>query len=386
MQKKVYLGLVLSLTSLAVAAGSNDSPTFALVGLALLVLLIVYRELFEVQAEPVELDSTPSEELASKDLSYINDVFNMSYLQVTEIHNDVSHVQSIVQSASQQLNESLSGLSGASADQRTVVGELLTELVQLAGSDNKGQSLSEYSNVSDDLVGGLVEALQEIHGASSVVSERFNNMLQILETVESLVGEIGNINAQTNLLALNAAIEAARAGEAGRGFAVVADEVRNLSRRTGTFSEEIGNHVAQLNEAIGSVTETVETVIGFDLDSQLTANQKIKDMWQEVIHLASQANSRTEKVTTVATQIDELIGQGVTQLQFEDITTQQLSQVFKRLDAVKTVMQDALSYTTHNNPDDLDAIREAIQDLKTFENRHVSNNQEKMVAGEVDLF
>jgi len=386
MLKKVVLALALLVSVLTALAIGKDSSGLAMAGLGLLVLLFVAREFLKEPSEPLSEPEPLTGGLANKDLSYINDVFNMSFLQVSEIHNDVSHVQSIVQSASSQLNKSLSGLSGASADQRSVVAELLSELVQLGGNQSNGQSIAEYSHVSDDLVGGLVDALKEIHEASQVVSERFVSMQTILLTVESLVGDIANINSQTNLLALNAAIEAARAGEAGRGFAVVADEVRNLSKRTGNFSEEIGSLVTQLNDAIGSVTETVDKVIGFDLDSQLSANQKIKDMWDEVNQLASQANARTERITTVTSEIDQLIGQGVTQLQFEDITTQQLAQVFKRLDAVKAVMKDALSYTAHSNPDDLDAIHDAIKELKDLENRHVSQGQEKMEAGEVDLF
>jgi len=259
-------------------------------------------------------------------------------------------------------------------------------LLQLGGRGDDHHSIGEYSDETETLVDGLVTSLQDIHTASLVVSEQFNNMLVILDTVKTLVGEIGNINSQTNLLALNAAIEAARAGEAGRGFAVVADEVRNLSRRTETFSKEIGGHIGELNKSISQVTETVGTVIAFDMDTQLNANKRIHDMWAEVMALVGDAGTRSNRVSKVAGDIENLINQGVTQLQFEDITTQQLEQIYLRLNAIKTMMQDALSYSSTNNPDNLQAIREALVDLESMKNRDVSVNQEKMHSGEVDLF
>jgi methyl-accepting chemotaxis protein len=76
--------------------------------------------------------------------------------------------------------------------------------------------------------------------------------------VESILGEIAGIAKQTNLLALNAAIEAARAGEAGRGFAVVADEVRDLSTRTSQFSQQIAVVMKSMREGVSGAEDAIE--------------------------------------------------------------------------------------------------------------------------------
>lgn len=104
------------------------------------------------------------------------------------------------------------------------------------------------------MVGNLHRVVDASHQASSHV-ESLNSRAAAIGNIVNLINEISD---QTNLLALNAAIEAARAGEHGRGFAVVADEVRNLSRRTGTATKEIAAEVTRIQEETGDARDRME--------------------------------------------------------------------------------------------------------------------------------
>ncbi len=379
-----YVGVALQLVLALVAFALAYVGWFWGLALCLLAIpMVSYWQQTQVHSQ----ESVVKEVLSHSDtqFEYLKDVFNVTYLQINEAIDDVGHVREVVGNASSKLNTSLSGLRDASTSQQDMLGGLIEELVQLAQQESTGDELQQYSQVSDKVVTSLLKSLEDIHSASVQASEQFSVMLDVIETIDVLLSDVVNINSQTNLLALNAAIEAARAGEAGRGFAVVADEVRNLSKRTEEFSGQISHKVAELASAIKSVGANMETVTNFDVSSQAAAQQQISNMWCEVEALAEDAKLRSSKVSGVADQIDSLVGESITQLQFEDITVQQLQQINSRLDVMRQLMSEALVHT-EESPGENQAIHELLSQLRGFKNVGVNRTQESMDSGDVDLF
>ena len=132
---------------------------------------------------------------------------------------------------------------------------------------------SDEANKGQQVVEQTVKGIQDLAENVKSSADTINQLQQDTEKVNVVLEVIRGIAEQTNLLALNAAIEAARAGEQGRGFAVVADEVRNLASRTQESTEEINQMLAQLQSAASQAVEKMESSRISVENSVETANQ-----------------------------------------------------------------------------------------------------------------
>ncbi|WP_414676956.1 methyl-accepting chemotaxis protein [Marinomonas sp. 2405UD68-3] len=163
---------------------------------------------------------------------------------------------------------------------------------------NQGQVVAESCEVS------INKLSSEVNSATSIISQLEKQSLQVNSIVETISG----IAEQTNLLALNAAIEAARAGEQGRGFAVVADEVRVLSQRTHQSTEEISSMITSFNETILVAVKSMENCHELAVFSVKNASEtnssfaKIKDSIQEI-------NDMSAYIATAAEEQNQVTGE-----------------------------------------------------------------------------
>ena len=127
-----------------------------------------------------------------------------------------------------------------------------------AAADAADSEAKSGALVATEAIGGIDSLVTEVDAAAQVI----RNLEQESENIGSVLDVIRGIAEQTNLLALNAAIEAARAGEQGRGFAVVADEVRTLASRTQQSTQEIQDMIQRLQSGAGNAVKVMEGAQG----------------------------------------------------------------------------------------------------------------------------
>jgi methyl-accepting chemotaxis protein len=308
--------------------------------------------------------------------------------QVSLIRAESQQVNDLVQNAIMQLTDSFQGLSAQTNQQSALLFGLLQQ--------DDDESLGHFVVETEKLLNYFVEQVINASEDSMYLMQRLDDMSEKVDGVFSLLGDVKDIASQTNLLALNAAIEAARAGEAGRGFAVVADEVRKLSRKSDDFSEEINQLATDVKKALTAATDVVSKVVSADMNVALNGKQHVAEMSSTMAKMDKHSKAILEQTGQAGQRISMMVNQAVTSLQFEDMCTQLSAHISHRIDAVADLNElvDKL-HGVRNNPELLNDYRELLTQLETSLTalkpkiasvKHQAVSQQDLGEGDIELF
>jgi len=316
------------------------------------------------------------------------------------VSREVSGTQQEIQRTRALLNQSIGKLADSFQSMNKTARHQTQTLAKIVDRNGDGNSVDvrRFASEASRHMGELTTALEQVSEQSLVTVSHIDTMASHLEGIFSLLEDVKSIADQTNLLALNAAIEAARAGEAGRGFAVVADEVRSLSERSTSFNEQIRKLAHSSKEAVHKVRDTVSNMATRDQSRSNQAKQEAAKLFAQVESINESLAAGISEVASSAKVIDQSVAEAVRSLQFEDIVTQALGAAEKHLARLEAINRDAtglqqqLSSAGGGNSrgklEALNALHKRVRELRDSWQpvAHKPVSQTDMAAGGVDLF
>ena len=261
----------------------------------------------------------------------------------------------------QQVAQSSAGAqqqAGRAAETATAMNEMNATVLDVARNAGSAAEVSEHMRHKAEegarIVSDVVGSIQSLRDMSLTLKEDMSNLGKNAEAITRIMSVISDIADQTNLLALNAAIEAARAGEAGRGFAVVADEVRKLAEKTMASTSEVGSAISAIQKSTEkSIRQVDVSVEGVNAATELAGRSG--EALQEIVRLAEgaadqvraiaaaseQQSATSEEINRSIADINEVAGRNAAAMDQAAQSVQAMADEARKLNALIEKMKNA---------------------------------------------
>lgn len=328
-------------------AASNDNLVTNIIISIILILIslgvaytLIIRLMYKpIGGEPKEIESIVNR-IANGDLTYLNaksgnetGIYAAVLTMAHNLRNTVSNINAtsqILDTASQKILSSASNVMQSSETQMQQLETTSSAMYEMTNTvkavAKSALEASDATNSAHKYSGQGIQTVTEVNESIATLVEGIEESEKVVKKLESeaagignILNVIGDIAEQTNLLALNAAIEAARAGEQGRGFAVVADEVRSLASRTQESTSQIQELIARLQGAVNNSVSLMQASCenaqqtlskSSDANDALTAIRDsvavIYDMNAQIATAADQQTQVAEEISSTVIQINDL--------------------------------------------------------------------------------
>ena len=402
-KKLLWVGMGWSLIVVATLFAIEPAARSAPIVFALLVLLAGWLIAASFLSGASSADTEKSNISSRADREVIEHSSDAIVRVSTEFATQIAEMQSEVSRAQAIFGEAIGKLIGSFHYMNAQIQRQHQLGVNIVGGGSAGGAAADFqlfAHKTSDTLRQFVDSVIENSRVAMSLVEMTERITHQMREVRGMLGEIEGIAKQTNLLALNAAIEAARAGEAGRGFAVVADEVRDLSGRTNHFSQQIRGSLTKMQVTIEATEQAINKMAAQDMTFALTSKSDVEQAMLGIEQMNQRTGETIGELNQISDQVEAAVNQAIVSLQFQDMVTQLLGHVSRRLDVLDEVVGDeqkmAMALRDTSDPastlQTLAGLREHVEILSqklSALKQGVQNNpvsQTGYASGDVELF
>ncbi|PLA75009.1 chemotaxis protein [Hydrogenovibrio sp. SC-1] len=324
----------------------------------------------------------------------MNDIDSVVDQEVEVVRGELLQVKELIAEAIDTLNDSFSGLHSQTQAEYQLVVSLLDNL----GGSGEGMSIQQFSSEIKTVLSTLITLLKNSSKRSNETVDKIDDMVDQIESIFTLLEDVKGIADQTNLLALNAAIEAARAGEAGRGFAVVADEVRKLSLNSNQLNEQIRKQAEKAKHTVDHVRQLVSDTAAKDMKEANSSQDQVTVLIRDLEDMNEGISHKLGDVSGIISEIEVSVSNAMRSLQFEDIVRQLVEQVLNHLENLSGFSHEINRFIEQSKADPVQSVEEHRERLEGFRNtihqerQHIESKRMRRVSsdsmeeGDIDLF
>lgn len=311
---------------------------------------------------------------------------------VKESLHDMDALQSMQTDALTTLSQAFQALKSDLDQQQNLVQSLLYGSGSTQQHDDVAMNSAhkQMSNFAEDTMKTLNNFVESSVQTSADLMEMLDRVSELSEGMPELMralDDIDNIAEQTNLLALNAAIEAARAGEHGRGFAVVADEVRTLSGRSSEFSRTIQDNLNAMNRRIETLVKDVGKIASQDMSFILHAKKEVEGAIQLLMAKSQSDQLVTQELEQLSQGLESALYDAMRAMQFEDMSSQTIQHTVAEQQHL-LLLVEALRQGADDPHRFHEALRQSVESFSRAREERKSNpvSSSSMSSGDIDLF
>lgn len=214
----------------------------------------------------------------------------------------------------------------------------LLEGTQGAAGEGAPQSLKDFIRVSDERLTKMADEVVRVADLSVRMVQELDGVQNRTQAIDGFLLDVEKLADQTSLLALNADIEAARVGEHGRGFSVVAQEVRRLSQRSHEFSDRIRQHLKAVKVGLHKTYGDMRNLSAADMEHALQVKDDVINLTRSLEQKNREVAETVGRINTISKEIAQDVHNVVISLQFHDITSQKLKSMLEPMDELRRTL------------------------------------------------